>query len=185
MMTFLIVVRALLIVVFAVAAVSKLRSGDEFRDFVSSLKGMDYVRSASLPLAVLIVSFELLSVACLAIRQAVRVGFVFSTVTLLILTVGVAAAVRSGRQVECRCFGADGGILARRHLARNSFLLIASLVGLAGTLAAPHHEMLLRRDGLAAAASGALFGVLLTRWDDLTFLLFGEIQRETHSSIGG
>jgi hypothetical protein len=167
--------RLLLALVFGVAVVGKLRTRRAFTEFTDSLKGLVFVSDAAgFPVAVAIAGLETISVVALAINDTVQAGFALSAITLGALTAGIGVALLSQSQIECRCFGADGGTLSVRHLTRNALLLALAIGGFASSVAwsgrgdAPQHAV------LAAAAVGVLLGALIVRWDDLAFLVLGD-----------
>lgn len=169
-------VRSLLVVVFGAAAAAKLQTRSEFRSFANSLALSGFVRDAgAVPLALLIVALELSSAALLLPGQTVGVGLALSVLTVALLTIGVVGVVLSKREVQCRCFGADGEVLSVRHLIRNVVLLLVSVAAFAIWLAR-HTGGLFEAPEIAAVAVGVLGGVLLTRWDDLAFLVVGDIR---------
>jgi Methylamine utilisation protein MauE len=58
--------------------------------------------------------------------------------SFLALSAFVAAALRTGRAIDCGCFGAAGGEIGRRHLALNAALCVgvaASLLTRSGAIA--------------------------------------------------
>ena len=73
--------------------------------------------------------------------------------------------------MACRCFGATGAPLGRRHLLRNGLLITAALAGVtaagAGGGVAPA--------GVAVAAvAGAVCGLLFVWFDDITDLFVAQ-----------
>jgi hypothetical protein len=92
--------------------------------------------------------------------------------------------VRGPGEFACQCFGADGGPLSGRHLVRNGVLLLVATCGL--VLASPSIEFPVPQVAACPAVlAGVVGGVLLTRWDDLAFLVVGpSTGLETHRQGG-
>ena len=169
--------RVLVGTVFLLAVAGKLRGRAELSAFTESLGGFG-LRSAPLrsALATCVITAEGVAVVLLAVAPAVGLGLAASV--LVVFTAAVVAAKASGREVRCRCFGADGGLMGRTHLVRNGVLVAVALAGLlaSATPAAPPHPGL-----LAAAASAAVLGaVALAHWDDLRFVLGRPAHHHSH-----
>ncbi|GAA3145440.1 hypothetical protein GCM10010466_40630 [Planomonospora alba] len=167
MLYLMITCRALLAVVFAVAVAGKVRGRAAFGEFVSSIAVLGVLpRRASAAAAYALTAAEAAAVLLLAWPPAVPVGFAAAVGTLAVLTGGVLAALRRGRRVPCRCFGASAAPLGRVHVVRNLVLAALGCAGLAAWAAAgasaPHPA------GVALAIAAAGVGALLVvRLDDL------------------
>jgi hypothetical protein len=170
-------------VVFAVSAVSKLRSRRAFGELVSSLRQFGLPSAWRRPVGVMVAAGEaaiplLLGAAALAgpasamaARSMAGAGFALATVLLAAFTVAIARALRRGVRPPCRCFGASSTPLGRSHLVRNSLLLAVTATGLAGALAGP----IAPSDSAGAAVAvlpGIVAGALVTAFDDIV-ALFG------------
>jgi hypothetical protein len=155
--------------VFLLAVVGKLRGRAELTAFAESL-GSFGLRSARLrsALATSVITAEAVTVVLLAVTP--RLGLGLAATMLVAFTAAVVTAKATGREVRCRCFGADGGLMGRTHLIRNGVLIVIALAGLAaGTSATTPHLGL-----LAATVSAAVLGaVALAHWDDLWFVFRG------------
>lgn len=122
--------QGLLIAVLAVSAASKVRRRADFRDFVASLRRTSLVKpSAARVVALVVVSTEGSAALLLLLPGTRRFGFVVAGLLLAVLTAGVAAIVRRGKRVTCRCFGASNAPLQIRHVVRNATLTGAAVVG--------------------------------------------------------
>lgn len=123
--------RALLGFVMLLAVVGKVHRPAEFRAFVGSLDGFGWIpRPARPAVAVAVVVAEAASVALLGFPATATAGYLLSLTTVGALTAAVSIARAGGRQVRCRCFGADGGPMGTAHLIRNAGLLAVAVVGL-------------------------------------------------------
>ncbi|GAA2355668.1 hypothetical protein Cme02nite_48400 [Catellatospora methionotrophica] len=163
-----IAVRCLLGVVFLAAAAGKLRSRERRREFADSVYAVGLLaRWAVTPIAVTVPAVELAVPVLLAWPPTVLLGYVLAGLLLAVFCVAIAAVLRHRRTVVCRCFGAAGSPLGRRHLARNGLLLALTAVGVAvtgsGGAVAPAGVL------LAVAAAGVA-ALLLIRFDDLADL---------------
>lgn len=162
--------RVVIGLVFLLAVVGKLRGRAELTAFTESL-GSFGLRSARLRsvLAASVITVEAVTVVLLAV--APRLGLGLAAAMLVAFTAAVVAAKATGREVRCRCFGADGGLMGRTHLIRNGVLVVVALAGLAAltSAATPHLGL------LAATVSAAVVGaVALAHWDDLLFVFRGQ-----------
>ncbi|MGW4891993.1 MauE/DoxX family redox-associated membrane protein [Kitasatospora sp. NPDC004240] len=159
--------RALLVVVFGAALVSKARSRAALAAFAADLADFRWLPAGlRRPTAVGVIAAEVATVALLvAVRQA------GAAVTLVLLAGFTAATLQAGRAADCRCFGvakpAAGGS-ATGFVLRNC-LLAAGAIAVA---LAPDGEV---APALAAAALalGAVAGAAIVRWDDLAYLFRG------------
>ncbi|MFD0275220.1 MauE/DoxX family redox-associated membrane protein [Kitasatospora sp. NPDC127111] len=159
--------RALLVVVFGAALVSKARSRAALAAFAADLADFRWLPAVlRRPTAVGVIAAELATVALLAtVRQAGAV------LTLVLLTGFTVATLRAGRAADCRCFGAAKPAArgsAAGFVLRNSLLAAAALTvalapggGVAPVLAA------------VALVAGAGVGAVIVRWDDLAYLFQG------------
>lgn len=166
--------RACLVLVLAVAVISKLRNRQQFLGFAESLTGIliPQLRRLIMPLAVTLTAAEIGTAALLLVPQTVLAGTGAAVALFAVLSISVVVIVRFGWQVPCRCFGADGGLISLRHVVRNLLLFVVATVSmltyLAGSeIAWPVHSGV----GTLAVVAGAILGGIATRWDDLTFLL--------------
>lgn len=162
--------------VFLLAVAGKLRGRAELTAFAESL-GSFGLRSARLrsALAASVITVEAVTVALLAV--APRAGLGLAVVTLVVFTGAVVAAKATGREVRCRCFGADGGLMGRTHLTRNGVLIVIALTGFAAaTSTAALHLGLLA----ATVSAAVLAAITLAHWDDLRFVLRGRPAHNHH-----
>ena len=160
--------RALLVTVFALAALGKLRSRRAFAEFVRSLLGfggLTYIGWSLIATALVVT--EAMTVLLLFVVPAL--GFLISLLLLSSFMAFSWGAIRRGRQSDCRCFGTTGGILTASHLVRDGLLLLVATFGLMTQLFAdaplPFSTLVL------TFGIGALGGLVVSRWTDLMFVL--------------
>ena len=155
--------RVALATVFAIAAISKLKSRGAFAELVASLPAFGVPERASLGAA--IVALELSSAAALIF--APQLGGALAAIVLVGFSLGIARALRAPEPVACRCFGASRTPVARGHLVRNAVLAAGAVtLAIRAGVRAPAHTL-----EVAIATAVALgLGVLVTRWDDLAFI---------------
>lgn len=132
--------RCVLLLVFAVSLVSKVRSRQSFLAFRAATTALlprsAVVRTAAGPVAVAVVGAEAAVVVGLAVPGVVWAGVSLSAGLLASFTAAIAAALRRGTSASCRCFGGSTR-LGARHLVRNGVLLVlAGIPLLAGQRAA-------------------------------------------------
>lgn len=166
--------RVVIGLVFLLAVVGKLRGRVELTAFAESL-GSFGLRSARLrsALATSVITVEAVTVVLLAV--APRLGLGLAAAMLVAFTAAVATAKATGREVRCRCFGADGGLMGRTHLIRNGVLIVIALAGLAAAAATSAAVTTPHLGLLAATVSAAVLGaVALAHWDDLQFVVRGQ-----------
>lgn len=163
------IARSGIALVFASAAISKLRDRASFRAFRYSLERL------SLPgplkgsaAAGLVASSEAVVPVLLAFAPTTVAGYALGIILLCAFSVAIGRAVARGDTVSCRCFGADGAVLSATHLARNGILIALCVIGEIGI--ATTRVGASAGAAAVALASGAVIGLLLTRWDDLAFL---------------
>lgn len=163
---------ALVAVVFGFAAFGKLRDRVAWATFVTTTAAMLPARLSSVrPVAIAVAAAELaaalLAVVALVTRAAAAevAALGLAAALLVVFLAGIAAVVRSGRRVRCRCFGAGGAVFGRDHLVRNAVLLVTVVCG----IAAGRYGGL---DGaaLVAAVAGAVCGLVAVHWDELAYL---------------
>jgi hypothetical protein len=170
--------------VLLVSAVSKVRSGTDYAEFVASVPAFGISARWQRLFAVATVTTEfaitalllpatvLIAVGSSAGRWLATAGLLLATGLFGVLTFAVWRAVARQSGAVCRCFGPARTVLAHRHVVRNALLLLVAALG-----AAP-----LSVDGTAdpaiaalAAAIGALGAVLVIRFDDLAELIAGPV----------
>jgi hypothetical protein len=163
--------RCLIGVVFAVSAVTKLRSGPAFRAFsawVATLP-MPWAGGRSV-IAVVVAAAEAATVPLVVLPWTSVAGLVVAAAVLAAFTVGTFMAARSqAGAVPCQCFGLSSVPLAMPHAARNGLLCASAAAGAAGVgpVAAHLPGVALSLGTGAAAALPAIF------LDDLIALFAG------------
>jgi len=164
---------ATLWLVFAVSAVSKIRTRAAYAAFVASTgrllpAGSRWVRQAAL----LVVVAEVAVVVLLPVLPAL--GLAIAAVLLAAFTVAIAGAVRRGVTAPCRCFGSSARPLGVAQAVRNGVLAVLATGGAAGAVAVPDVLAGAHPAGVAIAALGALvLAVLTISFDDVADLLTG------------
>lgn len=170
--------RCLVGVVFAVSALSKLRSRRALRDFAASLGQFGVLPGMRRPLAVAVALAEaaipvLLTLALAgepaagaAARALTAAGFGLAAMLLAGFAIAIARALRRGVRAPCRCFGASTTPIGRQHLLRNGLLVAVAALGLAGVTAGPAGPASVGGATVAALA-GFVAGALATAFDDL------------------
>jgi Methylamine utilisation protein MauE len=161
--------RALVGLVFAVSAFSKVRNVTAYREFASWLTSLPVPLAGNGALPPVLAAAEAAIVVLVAVPAAAVAGLVLAALTLAVLTSGAAVAVRRGARVTCQCFGPSRTALATRHVLRNGFLLAVAVTGALGTGAAAHPAGIAL--SLGAAVTVATFVIFL---DDLTALVIGD-----------
>jgi hypothetical protein len=163
--------RCLLLVVFAVAALGKVRGGDRvtaFRRATADLMPAAARRHAG-HLAVAVVGAELIVAVLLAVPVTAAAGLAAGLALLAAFTVAVTAALRRGGSAPCHCFGTRAGRLGARHVVRNAILLLVAATGLLSELAnpgAPTEPLGL----VLAGATAAVLALLVLSFDPLVEL---------------
>ncbi|GIH63320.1 MauE/DoxX family redox-associated membrane protein [Microbispora siamensis] len=114
-------------IVFLMSAVSKLRGRAAYEEFTVATRAL--VRLPARPVAVLVVVAEAAVAPLLAWRPTVLAGFCVALGLLVAFTVAIGVALRRGRRVPCRCFGASAVPVGPGHMARNAVLIVAAAAG--------------------------------------------------------
>ncbi|GIH45143.1 Methylamine utilisation protein MauE [Microbispora rosea] len=114
-------------IVFLMSAVSKLRGRAAYEEFTAATRAL--VRLPSRPVAALVVAAEIAVAPLLAWRPTVLAGFCVALGLLVAFTAAIVVALRRGRRVSCRCFGASAVPVGAGHLARNAVLIVAAAAG--------------------------------------------------------
>ncbi|MEU6425970.1 MauE/DoxX family redox-associated membrane protein [Microbispora sp. NPDC046973] len=114
-------------IVFLMSAVSKLRGRAAYEEFTVATRAL--VRLPARPVAALVVGAEAAVAPLLAWRPTVLAGFCVALGLLVAFTVAIGVALRRGRRVPCRCFGASAVPVGPGHMARNAVLTVAAAAG--------------------------------------------------------
>lgn len=163
-----------LLLVFAAAVLSKLRSREAWADFVVATERLLGVRRAAALWAVGGVLLEAGTAACLAIDATARVGLLLALAALTVFSVVVLYALERGIDASCNCFGSNGAPLSWRHVTRNAAL--AALAGMGTGAAASVHEIhsILPDTAYATAAMLSIVAsAIFVMWDDFSYLVAG------------
>jgi hypothetical protein len=163
--------RVLLGVVFAVAAVGKLRSATALRAFADSLLDLGWLPDVlRWPAAVATPLAEGGAVALLAVPATAGFGYALVLLLLAALTLGAVVAIRRGRGVRCQCFGSGEGELGKGTVMRNLLLMAVAIAGSAVRLGAGDLRLSAAGAELAGVL-GALAALAVVRWAEFAFLL--------------
>lgn len=166
--------RGLLAAVFLLAVVGKVRTRAAFAAFAGSLADVSLLPArARRAAAVAVVAAETATAVLLAVplTAAAVAGFALAFGLLAGFAGAVWLSLRRGDRIRCLCFGSEAGPMDRGHVLRNSVLAAVALVGLISSLTSGAGAAPAPAGVLAAAGAGAALGALLTRWDDLRYLL--------------
>jgi hypothetical protein len=135
--------RAVLLVVFGVAAFGKARTPAAFAEFVDTLRDLRWIREAwRRPLGLGVVGVEVAIPVLLAVPWTAVVGLGLALLTLTAFTAVVAVARLRGQQVRCRCFGSGSGsgsgaeaaVWGVAQMLRNVALIAVAGIALASAL---------------------------------------------------
>jgi hypothetical protein len=149
-----IAVRAVLVIVFAVAVVGKVRQP---REFVASLRGFGVLPSAAVrPVAAVVAVLEVATVVLLLVPAALVAGY------------ALAAGLRRGARPVCRCFGGRGAAVGPVHVGRNAGLVAAAVAG--AVMSMVDGAALEPGPVVLAAATGVVVAAIVVRLDDLVAL---------------
>ncbi|MEU8172870.1 MauE/DoxX family redox-associated membrane protein [Microbispora hainanensis] len=149
-------------IVFLMSAVSKLRGRAAYEEFTAATRAL--VRLPARPVAALVVTAEAAVAPLLAWPPTVLAGFCLALGLLVAFTVAIAVALRRGRRVSCRCFGASAVPVGPGHLVRNAVFLAAAAAGAvqagAGTVLAGLGPAGFAAVALAAGAAAVLLSAI-------------------------
>jgi hypothetical protein len=158
--------------VFAVSAISKLRSRASYAAFIASTRELlPRPWPPAAPVALTVVVAE---VAIVPLLFSVPVaGLTVAAVLLLAFSGAIVLAVRRGVRTSCRCFGSSTRPLARLHALRSGVLAALAVTGavLAGSVTTANIITGLHPAGMAIALLAAgVFAALMIMFDDLVEL---------------
>jgi hypothetical protein len=163
--------RSLIVLVFVVSAVSKLRSRQAYAEFVVAtgrLSPRPVAATTARRLAAVAVAAELAVVALALVPATVPAGFGAAAALLLVFTGAILLALRRGVRAPCRCFGSSEQPLGYAQVVRNAVLLAVATLGLAGGLAtAPSPEL---AGALVAVVAGGVAAAMVVVADDIASL---------------
>ncbi|MEV4378059.1 MauE/DoxX family redox-associated membrane protein [Streptosporangium sp. NPDC049644] len=166
----------LTVAVFALSALSKVRSRKAFGEFLAatrtllatSVRASQVSGTAARTAGMMVVAAEVAITVLVALPSTARAGFGVAALLLLCFSVAIVATLRRGVRTECRCFGPSSAPLSRRHLVRNGVLLAVALGGL---ITAEGRGERVHPAGVAIAVGAALVAAaLVVRFDDLADL---------------
>jgi uncharacterized membrane protein YphA (DoxX/SURF4 family) len=162
-------VRALLVTVFIVAVLGKMRRKADWREFVSSLRAFDLVPPRAVEaVAVLVGALEVTAVGLLAVPVTAPLGYALAAVLLSGFAAAMTLSLRRGSAPVCRCFGGSGAAVAPVHVVRNVCLVVAALLGGAQRLFG--HAPAEPGGAALAALTGAVVAAVVVRLDDVVAL---------------
>lgn len=139
-----IIARAIIALVFSFSALSKICSTRAWAAFVESVEKIGLSAGRARVAAVVVVTREI-AIAIVTVRfHESAYGPSLAIVVLLGFCAIINYSIRSGRKVECRCFGGSSRPFSYAHILRNSILIAVSVL----SLVAPDSE---RIDQLSTA----------------------------------
>ncbi len=115
---------------FVYSGGAKLAAGRRFRYQLLAFGLLP--RLPSLAVATLLPPLELMAAAGVLGRCRTLECMTAIAILLVLFTVFLAAALASGKELECHCFGGDDGVVDRTTLFRNLFLLALAGLAVAG-----------------------------------------------------
>ncbi|WP_204286019.1 MauE/DoxX family redox-associated membrane protein [Microbispora amethystogenes] len=165
--------RLVLMGVFLVSVIAKLRTRRAFGEFATAVRRLGGLPiPLGPPAAVVVVTVEAGTVALLAapgLDGDGRAGLLLAGGLLLAFAVVLAAALRRGTAEPCRCFGGSDDPISRGDVARNAVLVVCAAAGAVMTPAADAAPVALPAAALCLlGASVAVAAVVLL--DDLAHL---------------
>jgi Methylamine utilisation protein MauE len=159
--------RGLIGLVFAVAAVTKVRSPSAYREFASWLAALPVPMAGNRALPAAFIAAEVTVVVLVAVPVAAMAGLLLAAGCLAVMTAGTAVIVKRGARVPCQCFGPSSSPLGARHVVRDGVLLVIALAGALGPgggIASPA--------GIALSLGAALIGATFVVFSDDLIALF-------------
>ena len=166
--------RAVLAVVFAVAAFEKGSTLPRIRLFADSLGSIEprlfSSRVRRLGGATGVALAEAATCVLLIIPSTSLAGLCVALALLLSFGAVIARVLRSGRAARCQCFGAAGTPFSVSHMVRNCIIAAVALIGIVSQVATGPMPALPNYHGALAGGLGLLVGIGMTRWDDLVFV---------------
>lgn len=136
--------QALLVLVFAISVVGKVRGQDAFTEFVGATRRLLPASIGARParwIAAGVAGAEAITVVSLLLPVSTIVGFLLALVLLGAFTTAVLLALRRGERAPCRCFGASTHPLGPAQVVRNAVLLAAAVLGVIGVVSSPTQAM--------------------------------------------
>ncbi|QFU90265.1 MauE/DoxX family redox-associated membrane protein [Amycolatopsis sp. YIM 10] len=125
-----IVVRTVLVLVFLLAALGKLRGPGSLAETIDRVVRLP--RAVTITLTALTIIAELTAVVLLTAGGGfLHTGLVLAAALLAAFSVVVLAAIRRGHRVRCACFGRSPYFMSGDDLARNVVLLGAAVAAIA------------------------------------------------------
>ncbi|MBE3011823.1 methylamine utilization protein MauE [Microbispora sp. NEAU-D428] len=166
--------RLVLMGVFLVSALTKLRTRQAFGEFTMAVRRLGGLPAPlGVPAAVVVVTAEAGTVVMLAapgLDGDGRAGLLLAAGLLLGFAVVLFAALRRGTAEPCRCFGGSDEPISRRHVARNAVLAAGAVAGAAMTSAAGDTPVALPVAALCLVGASVAVGAVVLL-DDLLHLL--------------
>ncbi|MEU7826716.1 MauE/DoxX family redox-associated membrane protein [Catellatospora sp. NPDC049133] len=159
-------------VVFAVSAISKLRSRASYAAFIASTRELlprPWPPAAHVALIVLVAEVAIVPL----LFSVPMAGLTVAAVLLLAFGGAIVLAVRRGVRTSCRCFGSSTKPLGWLHALRSGVLAALAVTGavLAGSVTAANIITGLHPAGMAITLLAAgVFAALMIMFDDLVGL---------------
>jgi hypothetical protein len=163
-------IRAALATTLAVSLVAKLLPRAAFADFERAVGAMVRpLRAHTTAGAVAAAVAELVCVALLIVPAATAPGLALALALLGFYTILIVDVLRREQDIACHCFGSDATPVSRTHLVRNGSLMAFAIAGL--VLSGGRPQAGRASAEVLSVVAGAVCGVIVSRWDDLDFLV--------------
>jgi hypothetical protein len=165
-------------VVFAVAAISKVRGPAAYRAFAAWLDGLTAlpvpVRGWAAPV---LIAVEVTVTVTVALPWTATAGLLLAAVTLAAFAVGVAVMIGRGATEPCQCFGASSVPLGPRHVIRNALGCAVAAFGAVGAANAGH-PVIHPFPAVFSVGCGFVLALLLIFTDDIAVLFSAPFSKE-------
>ncbi|MFG1947413.1 MauE/DoxX family redox-associated membrane protein [Nonomuraea sp. NPDC048826] len=157
--------------IFLVSLVGKVRSRQAYREFITATGRLLAVGPGRARwLGLLAVAAEAAIVVLVAVPVTASVGFVLAVVTLGGFGYALVRALRrEEKAAPCHCFGASETPVGRRHVIRNLVLIVAALAALGAAFTGTPGGVEIPGVVIAAAAA-AMCVLVVVRLDDIAEL---------------
>jgi len=165
-------------VVFAAAAISKVRNVTAYRAFAAWLAGLEVLPApVRRPAAPVLIAVEVAVTVTVALPPTAPAGLLLAAVTLAIFAVGAAVMIGRDSTESCQCFGASSTPLGPPHVIRNA-LGCALAVGGAVFAADAGHPAIHPFPVILSAGCGLVLALLLIFTDDIAALFTAPLSKE-------
>ena len=164
--------RLIVLLVFAMSAFSKFRSGGALRAFAASTAAMTGLEHRVAKVAApLVAGLEVAVVALLAVPIQVtsRAGDILAVLLLVAFDTTIVATIRRGVTVSCQCFGNSESPVGWKDVARNLLVMVLAVGALLSV--PPAFPRLAAGDWAITVCLAIAVAALLVNFDDLTWIM--------------